>query len=103
MRLTFRAAEQQAEEVARRLDLRERVLVDGNAEPVLDSQPQLEPAQAVEAEIALEQAVEARGDDRRAGAARLGEKGVEDVEQLARDVVWRRSEARVGGESHAAR
>ena len=101
VRLPLGAREQQPQEVARGLDLGELLLVDADAERLLDPQPQLEPAQAVEAEVALEQAVEVRGDHRRAGAARLGEERVQDVDQGARRLVRRQRRHRVGGDGHA--
>jgi hypothetical protein len=101
VRLALRAVHQEAKQVARGLDLRELLFLDADAERLLDPQPQLEPAQAVETEVALEEAVEAGRDHRRARPARLDEERVQDVDQGARHLVRRQRRGRVGGNGHA--
>jgi hypothetical protein len=100
-RVALRAREQRAQHVARRLDLRQGVVGYAHPELLLDPQPQLVAAEAVEPQVALEQAVQRRGDDRAGGAPRLGQEGVQDVEQRPSGLLRRERGLGRRGDGHA--
>ena len=77
-----RAGEDEAQQVARRLARRQRVLGQGNRELLLEPQHELDPREAVEAEVGVEGRIES--DLRRAAGAKLSHDGADGLDQSRR-------------------
>ena len=82
-----RRAQDRAHQIARRPRLGQRRVGQPHAERLLDAQPELDAGEAVDAEVALELAVERRHDRRASRRRRLGDQRRDDLQHAARELV----------------